>query len=54
MDQKVAPIPYVRLQMPDRDAELLESMRVEVDVVVEPGHVMSREKYEQMLAEQQK
>lgn len=54
MDQKLAPIPYERLQLPDRDAEFLESMRVEVEVAIEPGHVMSREKYQQMLEEQQK
>lgn len=53
MDQEVglAPMSYATLTLPTKDSALLESIRVEV-LPIEPGHVMSREKYEQLLQQQ--
>jgi hypothetical protein len=36
------------------DCRLLEPQRIEVEVIIEPGHVMSRKKYEEMVGQQQK
>jgi hypothetical protein len=36
------------------DGSLLEPRLTEVEVAIEPGHVMSRKKYEEMVEQQQK
>ncbi|TQK10211.1 hypothetical protein [Herbaspirillum sp. SJZ107] len=44
---------FQTVSMPSADAMLLESMRIEVaPLAIEPGHVMKREKFEQMFAGQ--